>query len=321
MSQIYRMDDRPDAASRPAIACSLDEAKSWNTPERGHGVFVTVNDFRGARRKENLARIRAWPIDIDDGTKAQMHAKLIASPLVPSLIVETKRGYQAYWFAREGATAEHWNAIVLERLVPHYGADKNARDLCRILRVANTWHLKDPTEPFRCRSVWQHDVSYSERQIGEAFRWVPNMDEHRRHFDDAKRAAERIARERQAAADVAAGNVPTQSLWDAVGDLNAMDTLQRLSGTGYVNGEVYTFRRQTNGNYNIHVDGKGSAAFIDANGKIGSSKGGGPTPAQWLRYFGHPTEYIVEALLWAHPHLVEIDAAGRAAWVAAKRAA
>lgn len=167
--QLYRLHDAPESSKAAIPVRDEAEARTWNTPERGFGIYRTVNSFDGPRRKEFLARIVAWPIDIDEGEKQSQAKKLMAAPLVPSEIVETRRGYQAYWHARDGAQAEHWNAIVLERLVPYFGADKNARDLCRILRVPGFLHLKDPANPFPVRSVWRHRVSYTERQMAEAF--------------------------------------------------------------------------------------------------------------------------------------------------------
>lgn len=308
--KLYAMDDRPDAPSKAAREVTEEEALDLNNPRMAMGIFRTVNDFNGPRRKEYLRAIRSWAIDIDDGSKAEQRAKLLASPLIPSEIVETKRGYQAYWHARD-AQADHWNAIVLERLVPHFGADKNARDLCRILRAPGFLHLKDPADPFRVQTVHEWRVSYTERQIGEAFRWIPNRDEHDRQLADAKRAADREAREHARRAAIAAGMAPTETFWEAVWNLNAVDTLQRWSGTHWVNGEQFTFKRQTNGNSNLYVDGKCSSVFIDANGKIGSLSGGGPTPAQFCKWYGHPWPFVVEALKWAHPHLVEVDEANR----------
>ena len=97
----FRMSDRP-GDDKPAIAISRDEAKHWNTPELGFGIFATVNSFNGPRRKEFLTRINAWAVDMDEGTKEQQSKRLLGAPLVPSLIVETERGYQAYWVAKDG---------------------------------------------------------------------------------------------------------------------------------------------------------------------------------------------------------------------------
>lgn len=298
MTQLYRMLDDP-AASKAAIpVATADEARTWNTPEKGFGIFMTVNSFRGPRRKENLIAINAWCVDMDVGTKAEMAARLHASPLIPTAIIETKRGYQAYWAARD-AKPEHWNAIVLERLVPAFGADKNARDLCRIMRAPGFLHLKDPSTPFKCSTVWQRKIFYTERQMGEAFRWVPDP---------------KTQRETHEASRPARSESPTtgETFWDAVYNLDQEEGLRRLSGHWAVGGEQYTFRRCSNGNLNIYVDGKGSSCFIDGNRRIGSSDGGGPTIAQWLRYFKHDWKVVVQVLKETHPQLAVIDDAQRA---------
>lgn len=304
---LYRMDDRPDAPSKAAIACRDEaEARAWNTPERGFGVFRTVNSFDGARRKENLLRIKAWAIDMDEGTKEEMAAKLRASPLVPTAIVETKRGYQAYWNARRdcGPKANHWNALVLERLVPHYGADKNARDLARILRQPGFLHLKDPAAPFLVRTVWEHYVEYSERQMAEAFVWRPNIAAH-----IAEQRAESNRAVRPVGGYTPGDNTP---YWDAIAALDCRDALERLSGSGIVGGERFTFRVVSNGNANIFCDGKGTSCWIDKNGKIGSLSHGGPLITNWLRWYRADWKEIHAELQRAFPHLAEIDAACKA---------
>jgi hypothetical protein len=311
MTQMYRMSDRPDA-SKAAIECTPAEARYWNTPELGYGVFATVNSFAGPRRKECLTKINAWAVDMDEGTKEQMQAKLLRSPLVPSIVVETKRGFQAYWAAQDGV-ANHWNAIVLERLVPHFGSDANARDLCRILRVPGYLHLKDPADPFRVRLAWKHRVVYTERQIGEAFKWVANRAEHQRHLSEAQRAAEREAKEAARKSALANGQIPTESLWDAIWNLDCEEGLLRLSGHWAVSGETYKFTPTGRGKLNLYVDGKSSSCFVDENKRIGSLDGGGPTLVQWLRWFKHDWKTVVAVLKEIFPQLVEVDEAAKKA--------
>lgn len=310
MGAWYRMSDDATAA-KAAIPVDKADAKAWNTPERQFGIFATVNVFDGPRRKEHLERIAAWAIDMDDGTKAQMRTKLLASPVVPSFIVETKRGYQAYWIAKPGAKPEHWNAIVLERLVPRFGADKNARDLCRIMRVPGYLHLKDPAEPFLVRAVWKLTVSYTERQMADAFTWVPDRAAQERHADEQRRSEDRAAREAEKQTAVAHGQPWVESFWDAVYNLDCEEGLARLSGHWSVRGEKYTFQRTTKGRLNIFVDGKSSPCFIDEDKRIGSLSGGGPTLARWLRWFKHDWKTVVAVLKEIFPELAAIDEAHR----------
>jgi len=150
-------DPQPDGmfSTNPA------EAKRIN-PE-GWGIFATVNTLRGPRRICNLVSIDYWAIDIDAGTKAEQ-IRRINRGLEPTSIVETKRGFQCYWRARE-AKKENWNSVMLERLVPYYGADANARDLARVLRAPGFLHMKNPAEPFMVREIYRSERSYTEAQM------------------------------------------------------------------------------------------------------------------------------------------------------------
>lgn len=290
-----------DPEPRGVFPVETGEAESWNVDR--WGVFWTVNAFDGPRRVQNLRAIRAWAVDIDEGDKASQARRIQAAPLLPSLVVETKRGYQAYWRAKLGARSEHWNALVLERLVPYFGADKNARDLCRILRVPGYFHWKNPEEPFLVRQVFALDVAYTEQQLAEAFPWVASRELHQEQLAEAQRQ-ERAA-VRQAA--IAAGRAPTQTLWDAIWHLDQREALARLSGSSVVDGQRYAFRRTSRGRHNILVDGKGSSCFVDENGRIGSLSGGGPTVVQWCRWLGKGYVEIIAALKLAFPELAAVD--------------
>lgn len=267
----YRMHD---VDNRGAVRIEGDggarraQALEWN--RKGFGIFWTLNQFNGPRQIANLTQIHAWAVDIDAGTKEDMRAKLRGSPLVPSFVVETRRGYQAYWNAKD-AKPEHWNALVLERLVPYFGADKNARDLARILRVPGYLHQKDPTAPFLVRAVHALEVAYTERQLAESFPV---------YVDPARSVETRQHVKREVRFSGSDG------FWDAVYNLDCEEGLSRLSGHPAVRGEHYTFRRVRNGHLNIIVDGKGTSCFIDRHGRIGSLDNGGPTLAQWLKWYG-----------------------------------
>lgn len=289
MRQWYRMHD-----AKPAGVFELKtvaEARHWQ--EQGFGVFQAVNEFRGARRIENLERITAWAVDMDVGTKAEMKRRIESGPLIPTQVVETKRGFQVYWFAK-GGQLKHWNALMLDRLVPYYGADKNARDPARILRVPNFLHLKDPANPFRVRVRHQRLVAYTERQIAEAYPLAPEA---------AQRRAVEVLRQH---AEVKRTVVfkDSDGFWDRAFALDCADALRRLSGHPIVRGEVFTFNRTTRGNLNIACDGKQCSAFVDTNGRIGSSSGGGPGVVQWIRWYGASYGEIARVLKDVFPELV-----------------
>ena len=295
--QWYRMGEG-NVENRGAIYIGQDrdeqteaDARSWN--KRGFGIFWTVNDVGGdTRRIEKLIRINAWAVDIDAGEKAEQQRRIERCPLHPSMIVETKRGYQVYWHAKDGQAA-HWNAIVLDRLVPYFGADKNARDLARILRAPGFMHLKDPVNQFRIALVYEKHVSYTEQQIASKF---PDAGKPARDAD-AQRKAMRATR--------ADRKIDGDTFWDRVFNLDCEEALLRLSGHAAVHGEVYTFKRTGRGNLNILVDGRGTSCWIDSNKRIGSLADGGPSIFQWLSYFGNSPRQIADALKQVFPNLEE----------------
>ena len=280
--QLYRMHDLP-GAKKAAIPTTREEARYWNAPNRGFGIFLPITRFIGARRKENLVRINAVAIDIDEGTKVEQWARLEKSPLVPTSIVETKRGYQAYWRVHD-VEAHQWNSIVLERLVPFFGADPNARDLCRLLRAPGFLHLKDPADPFMCRIVARSVSTYRAAELIEAFPQVVQA--------AAVASAPRRALVRTGV-----------DFWSAVAELDCEEGLRRLSGDPAVRGEQFSFRPVSNGHLNVLVDGKLSSCFIDADKRIGSSSKGGPTIYQWLRWYGRTHQECIRVLTRVFPEL------------------
>ncbi len=279
--QIYVMsDDR--SGSTPAIQSTLENAKRANLDRMG--VFWTVNSFRGPRKIDNLERINSWAVDLDEGTKEEQRVKIKAG-LVPSLVVETKRGYQVY-FKAKNARPEHWNSIVLDRLVPFYGADPRARDLARIMRLPGFLHWKDPNDPFLVTEVFRYPVSYTEQQMASFYR------------DESKEVRTEFKKKLQSEF-----KSESEDLWEAIWRMDCMEGLEQLSGDPAVGSEIYTFSRNANGNHNILVNGKGTSCWIDRDGRIGSLDKGGPTLWQWINWFHKSNKKTAEEMKRIFPWL------------------
>ena len=161
-------DDRTRKTSKFAGVFELDTF----TPELlslhadGAGVYLTVNQTDGKGRKsQNITRIRAvWQED-DDGFEGEF-------PLPPSLEVETSEGhYHRYWFVADDWPADVQGradfAAVMQRMVTDYGCDKNAKDLCRVLRVPGFYHRKG--QPRMVCIVGGNRERYTRAQILKAF--------------------------------------------------------------------------------------------------------------------------------------------------------
>ena len=121
---------------------AFDDLRDMN--EGGYGIYVVVNETDGEGVKTaNVVRVRACFADLDDGLPDR------AWPLPPSMLVQTSANkFQAYWLLADRMTVEQF-AQVEARLVADYGADPNAVDLARVLRVPGFANTKG--EPFPVR--------------------------------------------------------------------------------------------------------------------------------------------------------------------------
>jgi hypothetical protein len=134
--------------------------------KKGYGIFWVVNDFEGARKKENLTKINFWYCDIDEGSKAEQLERLKKLLIQPSFIIETKNGFHCYWGVKGEATLENFEKIE-ERLIELLHGDRHCKDPLRLLRCPSYYHMKNPKEPFMCNIVdgFGSDRNYTEAQM------------------------------------------------------------------------------------------------------------------------------------------------------------
>ena len=259
----------------------ISEAKQWN--EKGYGIFQTINYFHLDRKKTSLVATNAWAVDMDEGTKEEQMKK-IRSGLIPTMIIESKRGYQVWWRAKNG-TDTNWKSIVWDRLVPFYGADKNAKDISRVLRVPGYYHMKDPADPFLIRKVEENAVEYLESDV---IGFYPAHEKEKKELRALKKEARMAG-----------------SFWDRVFEMDCEYALTKLSGSEFVGHETYEFHQNSSGTKNILVNGKGTSCWVDKNGKIGSLSGGGPSIYQWLMWFHQNPRLVAQMLEKSFPELTQ----------------
>lgn len=293
MRYFYGIHDfNPDLKKRGALPLwDIETARKQN--QKGFGILMPVNDFASdVREKANITRLNAAFVDLDDGTKSEQMRMLEDCPLIPSMMVESKNGFHAYWVISNNLVEELGKTKAIEVyedflarcLIPYFNADNNAKDSARLLRVPGFLHQKDPTAPFMVRLFMQNDREYTWEQITNSF--PPLLEK--------KKAAELSQ----------VSFVSSDSFWDRAGGLNCEYALSKLSGSGHVSGERYTFTQTRKGTKNIVVDGRMSSCWVDERGMIGSSDGGGPTIIQWLAWFKHSKAEIAEILKEFFPELV-----------------
>jgi hypothetical protein len=270
---MWRINDKDK--EQGCLFVEKEDARFWNN--KGWGIFDCPNPIEGKRCSANVKRIKYWFVDIDTGSKAQQMTRVNQSPLPPSLLVESRNGFHLYWRAK-GASRETWRAIVVQRLIPHFDADKQASDMSRLLRVPGYYHHKG--DPFLVQCLSRSDVSYTEDEMLFAFDEVKPVEREVKPADG-------------------------ETFWGKVAQLDCADALMRLSGTAAVRGETYELRPTgSKGGLNIYVDGKGTSCWIDAEGKLGKY-GKGAGVFGWLSYFGHSPAEVARIIKEVFPELRE----------------
>lgn len=167
--------DSPEAKKDPSLALSWHSslAKSFSKlqslNEHGAGVFVTVNQTDGKSRKRgNIVKVRAIFADFDLGAPSNL-------PLQASIVVETSPNrYQYYWLCDELSIEDF--ELLESGLVKKFGADKNCKDVSRVLRIPGFLHLKG--EPFLTQLLESPGTKYTRQELMDAF-GSDLADEHR----------------------------------------------------------------------------------------------------------------------------------------------
>ncbi len=118
-------------------------------------MFVSVNEFDGARKKENLLSIRALFLDFDAAPLPDTW------PVMPDLILNTSttngppivRKHQCLWLLSPTTEVPLWRCLQ-RSLQERYGADKHCRgNTCQVMRVAGFVHGKDRAKPHTVKTV------------------------------------------------------------------------------------------------------------------------------------------------------------------------
>ena len=234
----------------------------------GAGVFFTPNRFVTSRKAENCEGINAWFFEIDNISIDEQWGKVCAAPLMPSLVVRSKKSLHCYFLAEDG-TIENFRNIQ-KGLIQYFNSDPACKDVCRVLRIPGFKHMKET--PFDVEIIWDKANKYTEAEIMKAYPYI----------DDT--------------VSISAPQKTGNEFWDAMTAIPTKLVLERMSGTAICNGERFTFRPRSSGGEYIDVNDKTANAWIDKRGYIGSGNNGGPTFIQWLQYYGRTK---AEIATWA----------------------
>lgn len=159
--------------------------------KKGYGIFWVVNDFEGARKKENLKKINFWYCDIDGGDKVVQMKKINKLRIPPSFVIETKNGYHCYWGVEGEATLENFEKIEIA-ICEMLDGDIHCKDVLRLLRCPGYYHMKNPKEPFMVHIVdgVGTDKAYTEKMMMSYF--VREQEEQKKNIKHIERTTENV---------------------------------------------------------------------------------------------------------------------------------
>jgi hypothetical protein len=139
-----------------------------NLKLKNQGIFFTPNGCKGSRNSENIYQVNACFADFDEGSKEMQMEKIKGLPLFPSAIVESKRGYHAYWiFSVPSKNLHLWERVQIA-IIKACESDKSIKDLPRMMRLPFSWHTKTE-DKWQLKVIEWSGVLYTIDEVELAF--------------------------------------------------------------------------------------------------------------------------------------------------------
>jgi len=279
-----------------------------------HNIYFTPNGAKtaeGKNRLDNLAKINSWWIDIDidetkhaddeetlkvrERKKAEIRGYIFGvadCPIWPSLTIETRNGFQLYWFAKGETDKDTWMTIGLS-IYEHYkavGGDKSTVKVMQLMRVPNFCYIKNgevgKIEIFPLLSTLRR---HSQDEMLKSFPPIIQKQEELDLKIDPKIYKPIYRQEDEDKHDI----------FLKVVQIPLDEVLAKLSGHWLVNGEKLTLQKLDTVKSNILVDGKVSPNFIVRTSNhifSNNAEVKGPTIVQYLSWYQNRKSIIAKGL-------------------------
>ena len=252
-----------------------------------YGIFFSVNPMEEWKRnRESVKAIQTWICDIDTGTKKEQLELINKAPLKPSLVVESNHWFHLYYLADRDLTEEEfekWNLGLKE----YYNWDiKVCKDTARVLRIPWYYHMKWEAYMVNYRQDLGTKERYTLEQITKAY---PYEEEKPKYEVKSFRT-----------------HYKANDIWDKIYNLDQMELLSEFSWSSWVRWDVFDFKRNSNWEYQIWVNGKSTSCWIDLEHKIWSSDKWCPTIIQWIEWYYKgwiDKKELLEELKRKHPEI------------------
>lgn len=164
-----------DEKDGPVILDALPESVEWALERKAGVHFVPfvlgekpTGTHKTRRSKDNAKAALCLMADLDKGTKAEMWDKLLKSPIQPSMVVETARGYHAYWPLNAPGDVFLWERVQ-DTMNEFFGSDRAIKTAAHGMRMPSSWHCKE--EPFWVQVVFANWKRHDMRDLELA--WPP----------------------------------------------------------------------------------------------------------------------------------------------------
>ena len=227
-------------------------------------VHFAINSITWKNRwASNVSNINTRVVEMDKMSKEQQMRLIELSPLVPSIVVESKNWYHIYFYA-ENWTKEKRKEI-MRGLRNFFDWDHKIITYERVMRLPWLDHWKDESNPYEVQWFVMSNKKYTEETMLKAFPDTVDRMDQKKKLQKQRREIERS----------------DDWFWKKASQINSQLMLELMSWTKWVNWETIAIE-----NSQIYVNGRSTSSWIDENGMIGSHDNWWPTRVQWITWYG-----------------------------------
>lgn len=138
------------------------------TNNRGYGVYVIPN--KGGRQDADIKSYSHHFVDFDGtdtDTKEHHLERLAAFPLQPSMVIETRRGYHAYWQLNDPETPIERFTEIQHRFIKALSSDPSIFNEARLMRFPGFNHMAKGQDPMMVEIKNVNDSKYTQENFDE----------------------------------------------------------------------------------------------------------------------------------------------------------